>query len=159
MTEHRGGAVVRHAVAADAAAIALLIRAAFAGLGVVPPPSALGETAESVARTLEASGGAVAEAGGEIVGALLWTEREGALYLNRLAVAEGWRRRGIAKALIGAGERAAREQGIGRLEVGTRLALRANRQLFAAHGFRETTRHRHAGFAEDTWVTMERILD
>ena len=157
-----GEAVVRDAVEADAAAVAGLIRAAFAGLGVVPPPSALGETTESVARTLEGSGegsgGAVAEAGGEIVGAVLWTERDGALYLGRLVVAEGWRRRGLATALVGAGERAARARGIGRLTLGTRLALTGNRRLFASLGFRETTRHRHAGFTEDTWVTMERDL-
>ncbi len=153
------GVLVRSAVAGDAAEMAALVRAAFAGNEVVPPPSALGETAESVAQALDKAGGAVAEAGGKIVGAILWEVRERSLYLNRLAVAEAWRRQGIARALIGAGEEAARKRGIGRLELGTRLVLAGNRRLFAACGFLETTRHRHTGFAEDTWVAMERVLD
>ncbi|HMB33684.1 MAG TPA: hypothetical protein VKV41_06620 [Methylomirabilota bacterium] len=33
-----------------------------------------------------------------------------------------------------------------------------NRRFFAAHGFKETTLHRHEGFTEPTWVTMEREL-
>jgi len=39
-----------------------------------------------------------------------------------------------------------------------RLVLDDNRRFFAAHGFKETTLHRHEGFTEPTWVTMEREL-
>jgi predicted N-acetyltransferase YhbS len=142
----------------EAPAIAALIRSAFIELAVLPPPSALGETAESVARWLMAGGGAVAEASGEIVGAILWEMRGENFYLGRLAVAPAWRRRGIGRALVGLGEAEARRLGVRRIELGTRLALTDNRRLFATCGFRETTRHCHAGFTAETWVTLERVL-
>jgi len=41
---------------------------------------------------------------------------------------------------------------------GARLELEDNRRLFASCGFEETTLHRHEGFSEPTWVTMERRL-
>jgi len=55
-------------------------------------------------------------------------------------------------------EREAYRQGLRRLWLGVRLVLDDNRRFFAAHGFKETTLHRHEGFTEPTWVTMEREL-
>lgn len=137
----------------------MLIRSAFAGLAVIPPPSALGETAESVARRLAEGGGAVAEAEGRIVGAVLWDVRGESFHLGRLAVSPSWRRRGIGRALVEAGGVEARRHGLRRVELGTRLALTDNRRLFASCGFRETTRHCHEGFTEETWVSLERVLE
>jgi GNAT superfamily N-acetyltransferase len=151
---------LRPAAVADAAVVATLVRAAFAAqpVPVAPPPSALRETVESVAAHLQAGGGAVAEAERAIVGALLWAERDGSLYLRRLAVDPAWRRRGVARALLAAAEAEARRRGLGRLRLSTRLVLAGNRRLFAAVGFRETALGRHEGFAEPTYVEMERDL-
>jgi hypothetical protein len=57
----------------DAPAVAALIRTALAAQFVVtdPPPSALGVTENDVAAHLDADGGAVAEAGGGMVGSTL----------------------------------------------------------------------------------------
>jgi predicted N-acetyltransferase YhbS len=153
------GLCVRAAGPEDAPAIAAVIGNAFAYLAVDPPPSALRETSDSVARWLASGGGTVAEAEGEIVGVILWEVCERSLYLGRLAVLKAWRRRGIARMLVREGEAEAGRRGIRRIELGTRLALADNRRLFASCGFRETTRHRHPGFLEDTWVTLERILE
>ena len=150
---------LRAARPGDAAAIAAVIAGAFAELAVNPPPSALRETPGSVARWLASGGAVVAEAEGAIVGVILWEVRKGSLYLGRLAVLKAWRRRGIARMLVREGEAEARRRGIRRVELGVRLALSDNRKLFASCGFRETTRHRHPGFLEDTWVTIERILE
>jgi predicted N-acetyltransferase YhbS len=147
---------------ADAPAVAAVIRTAFAAQSVVtdPLPSALRVTAEDVAAHLQASGGggAVAEARATVVGSALWAEQDGGLYLSRVAVAVEWRGRGVAKALVTAAEAAARAMGLPRVHLSTRLVLIDNRRLFAACGFAETTRHAHPGYAEPTFVDMEKWL-
>jgi predicted N-acetyltransferase YhbS len=144
----------------DAPAVAALIRAAFAAQFVItdPPPSALRVTREEIAAQLEAGGGAVAEADGRRVGTALWTEQDGGLYLGRLAVLPAWRGRGVAKALVAAAEGAARRLALPRIHLSTRLVLLDNRRLFAACGFVATACHAHPGYAEPTFVTMEKRL-
>ena len=144
----------------DAAAVAALIRAAFAAQSVVtdPLPSALRITEADVTEHLRIGGGAVAEVAGGLAGSALWVEQDGGLYLGRLAVAPAWRGRGIAKALVAAAEAAARAMGLPRIHLSTRLVLLDNRRLFAACGFVETTREAHPGYAEATFVNMEKRL-
>jgi predicted N-acetyltransferase YhbS len=144
----------------DAAAVAALIRAAFAAQSVPtdPPPSALRVTACDVAAHLLTGRGAVAEARGALVGSALWAAQDGGLYLARLAVAPAWRGRGIAHALVAAAETAARRMALPRVRLSTRLALLDNRRLFAACGFVETSRAAHPGYAEPTFVNMEKRL-
>lgn len=146
--------------AADCAAVADLIIKAFQAqpIPLDPPPSALGETAESVKSHLTLGGGAVALADGWIIGSVLWEPRDGGLWVERLAVNTAWRRKGIARALIAAAEAAAGAGRFGRIHLGTRLALSGNRTLFARCGFVETTLHAHPGYAAPTWVAMEKRL-
>lgn len=147
---------------ADAAAVAALIRTAFAAQSIItdPPPSALRVTEADVAAHLASGGGAVADADSVIVGSALWIEQDGGIYLSRLAVHPAWRGRGIAKALVAAGEAEAREKKQPRIHLSTRIPLLDNRRLFAACGFVETTREAHPGYAEPTSVHMEkRLLD
>ncbi len=138
-----------------------LIRAAFAAQVVRtdPLPSALRETADTVAAHLAAGGGAVACVDGRIVGSVLWEPKDGGLYLERLAIDPGWRRQGLARALVAATEAAARAGGHARIHLGTRLVLVDNRRLFASCGFVEVSREAHPGYAEPTWVNMEKRLD
>jgi len=151
---------LRPLVAADAGEVAALIRQAFAAQSVVtdPLPSALKESAESVAATLGKGGGAGAFAGADLVGSVLWQAQEGGLYLGRLSVRVGWRGHGIARALVAATEDAARGLGLPKVILSTRLMLADNRRLFASCGFRETTRHAHPGYAVATFVDMEKSL-
>jgi predicted N-acetyltransferase YhbS len=145
---------------ADAAPAAALIRAAFAAQSVKtdPAPSALRETAESVAAHLTEGGGAALEAGGALIGVVLWAERDGGLYLGRLAVAPAWRSRGAARALIAASETEARRRALPRLHLRVRLALTDNRRLFAACGFRPVREGAHPGYAAPTFVVMEKPI-
>jgi ribosomal protein S18 acetylase RimI-like enzyme len=151
----------RAALASDAAAIAELVRRAFAAQSrpTVPPSSALRETAATITAHLAKGGGAVIESQDRLIGALLWEEEEGGLYLSRVSVHPEHRRQGIARALIDEAEREARRRGIRWLHLGVRLVLEDNRRLFRSCGFVETTLHRHEGFDEPTWVRMERRLD
>ena len=144
----------------DAASVAALIRAAFAAQPVVtnPLPSALRVTEADVAANLLAGGGTVAMVTNALAGSALWTEQDGGLYLGRLAVAPAWRRRGVARALVAAAEAAARSAGLPVMRLSTRLVLLDNRRLFAACGFVETTCEAHPGYAEPTFVNMEKRL-
>lgn len=151
---------------ADCPAVAALIRLAFATqpVQVDPPPSALAETADSVAAHLAAGGGAVACAADacaaeRIVGSALWEPKDGGLYLERLAIDPAWRRRGIARALIAQAEEAARQGRFARIHLGTRLVLTENRRLFTSCGFAEIALHAHPGYAAPTWVAMEKRLE
>jgi hypothetical protein len=82
-------------MAADAAAVADLVRLAFSAQSVQthPPSSALRETPETITRELAHGGGAVIHDGGAMVAAVLWREEDGSLYVGRLAVRPAHRRR------------------------------------------------------------------
>jgi GNAT superfamily N-acetyltransferase len=152
--------VLRALRVADAAAAAALIRAAFSRMSaaVDPPPSALRETAASVVAGIAGGGGACVEAGGVLVGVVLWAEKDFSLYIARLSVAPDWRGRGIARTRVAAAEAEARRRGLPRMHLSTRLVLADNRRLFASCGFREGERHAHPGYAAPTFIDMEKVL-
>lgn len=143
----------------DAAGVAALIRAAFGAIRepLDPRPSALQETEASILAHLAAGGGAVVGQA-EPVAAVLWSEKEGGLYLGRLATAPHCRGQGLATELVRAAEAEARRCGLPRLHLGVRLALPGNRRLFAWLGFTETRLHAHPGHAEPTWTEAEKWL-
>jgi ribosomal protein S18 acetylase RimI-like enzyme len=152
---------LRATVPGDATEVATLVRTAFAVQPVVtdPPASALRfESADVRAHLTAGGGGAVAFRGERLVGTAVWSEQDGGLYVARVAVDPAHRRQGIAGMLLAAAETAARARSLPRLHLGTRLALRRNRALFAGYGFVEVGLHAHPGYAEPTWVEMEKRL-
>jgi N-acetylglutamate synthase-like GNAT family acetyltransferase len=149
---------LRSARADDAAAVADLIRLAFARQTVVtdPLPSALKETEASIrAHFADGGGGVLAEGP---VACLLWRPEESGLYVGRLAVHPDMRGQGFAKRMVAAAEDEARRRSLPRLFLSTRLVLVDNRKLFAACGFVETTVEAHPGYAYPTFVNMEKRL-
>ena len=150
----------RRLTASDAAAAAAVIRIAFAEQGAVtdPPSSALGETAEIVADKLGSGGGAGLEYEGALIGVVLWTPEEDALYLGRLAVSPAWRGRGLAGRLIDAAEAEARRRGLELLRLHARLELPMNRRLFARRGFVEVGVRAHPGYIRPTFAVMEKAM-
>jgi ribosomal protein S18 acetylase RimI-like enzyme len=151
---------IRVATAADADAIADLIRRAFADQPrpTDPPSSALNETAATILAHLGRGGGAVLERDGRVVGAVLWELEDDALYISRVSVDPDYRRQGIARALVDEAEREARRRGLVRMTLGVRLELDENRQLFRSCGFEDLEFRHHEGYTEPTWVLMERRL-
>ena len=136
--------------------MAALVRTAFATLQVHPAPSGLAVTAATVAAHLAAGGGgAVVEPGR---GCVMWLSKAGGLYVSRLAVHPAARGQGLGAMLLREAEAEARRAGLPRLWLSTRLAAAANRRLFARCGFVEGKRHAHSGYAEPTYVEMEKRL-
>ena len=150
----------RRLTASDPTAAAAVIRIAFAEQGAVtdPPSSALGETAEIVADKLGSGGGAGLEHEGALIGVVLWTPEDSALYLGRLAVAPAWRGRGLAGRLIDAAEAEARRRGFEVLRLHARLELPMNRRLFARRGFVEVGVRAHPGYIRPTFAVMEKAM-
>ena len=134
-----------------------MVREAFAAIPVPldPAPSALRVTAAEV---LAQEGGAVWEVGGRIGGCVLWRMRDGALYLNRVAVRPELQGRGIGRQLLAAAEAEGRRRGVPRLALAVRLVLPANRRLFAEAGFRDVSEHAHPGHAVATYAEAEKML-
>jgi ribosomal protein S18 acetylase RimI-like enzyme len=60
-----------------------------------------------------------------------------ALYIDALATDPGFRRRGVARALLAAAERAAREQRLPAVALDTTIANEPARMLYASEGFDE----------------------
>jgi predicted N-acetyltransferase YhbS len=154
-------ASIRPAQSGDAVEIAEVIREAFEPYRgrLQPAPSALSETAETIAARLAKGRGFVAEAEGRIVGCVL-TVANGTetLYVGRLAVHPAWQGRGLATNLMAAAEEMGRKDGFAVLSLGVRLALTGNRALFEKLGFRFASEERHPGFTEPTYIFMRKDL-
>jgi len=154
--------VLRGATAADAPAIAGTIAAAFEQYrGKLEPESgAFRETAEAVAQELGRDSGAiVAERNGRIVGCVMVKLQDGDLYFGRLAVRPEARGLGLARRLVAAVEDEARRRSLPGVRLGVRVVLTENQRLFAALGYRETSREPHPGFDYPTSINMRKSLE
>lgn len=151
---------IRRAVPSDAAAIAALIVRAFEPyVGTLdPPPSAVRETAATIAERFGDHVAFVAVAGTAIVGCVFLQRTDDDVYLSRVAVDAAFRGQGVAHGLLGAAEVQARAAGAGALTLGVRLALPGNRRLFESCGFRPVEQRSHPGYAAPTYLHMAKPL-
>jgi ribosomal protein S18 acetylase RimI-like enzyme len=134
------------------------VQDAFRDLPIDPPSSALKETVADFAARLQSDTIFVALDTNALIGCIFCTLDGNALYIGRLAVHSGWRRRGVATALVDAAKGEARLRGSKRITLGARIALPGNVALFRRHGFvivRETC---HRGFTTPTSYDMELVL-
>jgi ribosomal protein S18 acetylase RimI-like enzyme len=152
--------VIRTAASAEAELLLAVMRRAFAEYrGVLRPESSVFvETAALIAEKLAGGGGYLALKGGTPVGCIIAEIKGDRGYLGRLAVDPAQRRQGLARHLMLAGEGFARARGLKTAEVQVRIALTGNIALFQALGYRETARRSHPGFAEPTYLVMEKSL-
>jgi GNAT superfamily N-acetyltransferase len=151
---------LRPLTTADATEAAEVIRTAFAAQSrpTSPPSSALLETSEGVAAKIAAGGGFGAFEAGALIAAALWRIDGDALHVARVSVALQRRGRGVARSLIAACENEARERGIRRMTLKTRLELPENERLFERCGFARREVEAHAGFEGPTTAVMEKVL-
>lgn len=153
--------VLRAATAADAAAIANTIAAAFEQYrGKLEPESgAFGETAEGIAAELAQDSGAIlAERNGKVVGCAMLKLLEDDLYFGRLSVLPEARGLGVARRLIEAIEDEARRRELAGVRLGVRIVLTENQRLFQSLGYVEISREAHEGFDHPTSINMRKAL-
>src|SRR5690349_6322440 len=135
----RGSSVItlRPLTNADAPAVVAVIRAAFEECeGVLDPPSSAHHKTEAIVRAeLADGGGFVACAGEEVVGSVFFHRFPTHLYMDRLSVLPAYRVGGIARRLIDAVERQARDEGRGAVHLTVRLVLHRNRQYYERLGY------------------------
>jgi len=152
--------VIRTATPAEAAVLLDVMRKGFAEYrGVLQPESSVFvETEAVIAAKLAGGGGLLAFASAQPVGCIIAEDKGGHGYLGRLAVDPAFRRRGLARRLMQAGEDLIRLRGFDSVEVQVRIVLSENIALFQALGYRETDRRSHAGFTAPTYLVMEKTL-
>jgi predicted N-acetyltransferase YhbS len=131
-----------------------LVLDAFGALAIDPPSSVLKETLADFETRLRGEIVIVAEADRRLIGCVFCAPQDDALYIGRLTVAPGWRRRGLAGALIDAAKEEARRAGAKRITLRARIMLPGNAALFARHGFVIVAEHAHAGFTRPTSCEM-----
>lgn len=142
----------------DWPALLRLIRSSFAYMeGRIDPPSSMHRlSAESIARHAgEGEVWVIEDAGGPVACAF-FTPRADALYLGKLAVAQGARGQGLARRLIDCAEQRARALGLPALELQTRVELVENHVTFAAMGFTQIGETAHPGFDHPTSLTLRK---
>ena len=137
--------------------ILTLLHQAFAYMeGRIDPPSSLRDlTPEALTRQAEV--GEIWVLGAPVACVFL-TPKPGALYVGKLAVAEGHRGQGLARRLIDLAEERARERGLPDVELQTRVELVENQAAFRAMGFFEVGRTAHKGYDRPPAITYRRAV-
>jgi predicted N-acetyltransferase YhbS len=157
---HMNDIILREATDDDIPALVAVLKAAFEEYrGRLDPPSgAHAETAAKVRAVLRTAHAVLALAGDQVVGCVFYTPVGDHVDLFRLAVLPAQRRRGIAGALIANVEARAHELGLARVQLGVRVALPGNRAYYERLGYRFVEARAHAGYAEPTFVILEKNL-
>ena len=152
--------VVRRSTDAEAGALAALIGRAFAPYvgRLDPPPSAIKETAETIAARFADHLALAATIDGAIAGCVFLQRQGDAVYLSRVAVDERWRGRGVARALLAGAEAEARAMGALQLTLAVRISLPGNRRLFESCGFATVAERSHPGYTVVTFLDMAKPL-
>ena len=137
-----------------------LLKDAFAPMeGRIDPPSSVHRlTPASLAAKSGEETLILATDDGALVGCVFASERGDALYVSKLAVRGDHRRHGIARRLVEAVERHARDGGLSHLELDTRIELGENHATFGAMGFVRTGERAHEGYHRPTFVTMRKRI-
>lgn len=121
----------------------------------IDPPSSMHRlTVDAIAeQTLE---GEVWVKGTPPEACVFFTPKPGRLYIGKMAVADGARRKGIARRIIDLAEARAAALGLPELELQSRIELVENHQAFSKLGFTKTGEDSHAGFDRPTSIIMRR---
>lgn len=138
-----------------------LIRDAFAYMdGIVDPPSSVHDLTEAALAAQARSGEVwVLEELGSPLACMVLTPKPGRLYIGKLAVAAGQRRRGLARQLLDHAAARARALGLSALEMQSRVELSGNHAAFEAMGFARTGTTAHPGYDRPTSVTFARGVE
>ena len=153
--------MLRAATEADIPTIVTLIQAAFKEYdGALDPPSgAHKESAQNIRQKLTTERAVLALLGDLAVACVFYRDQGDYMYFGRLAVLPAYRNRGISAVLIAYVEQRARELRLPRVQLGVRVALPHLRARYERLGYRVIEQRSHAGYAEPTYLVMEKLLD
>jgi GNAT superfamily N-acetyltransferase len=153
-----GQITLREAGTEDAVVVLRLMQAAFEEYeGVLDPPSGANkETIDTVRRKLAGGAAVMATVADEPVGFAFYEAADELLYFGRLSVLPQWRNNGIGIALLDYVEQRARQTGAAGVRLGVRLQLPHLVARYERRGYRITKYMTHAGYAEPTYVYMEK---
>ena len=152
---------LRAATENDIPIIVALIQAAFKEYaGALDPPSgAHKESAENIRHKLTTERAVLALLGDRAIACVFYRDEDDYMYFGRLAVLPAYRNRGISAMLIAYVEQRAGELGLPRVRLGVRVALPHLRARYERLGYRVIEQRSHAGYAEPTYLVMEKLLD
>ncbi|MFN8449742.1 MAG: GNAT family N-acetyltransferase [Anaerolineae bacterium] len=113
-------------------------------LGVLDPPSGVhSESLDDVIVALDQGGAILAWIGSEAVGSARYAFREDSCYIGRVSVLPQYRGQGIASAMMEYIEGIARAHGSSYLEIGVRMVLESNINLYKRLGYTITEMFEH----------------
>ena len=135
----------RPATAADAAAIARCVEAAYSPYieRIGEPP---GPMLDDYSETVRNHRVFVIESGGEIAGAIVLIEERGTILLDNVAVRPDRQGEGIGRRLMLFAEAEARRLGYGAIDLYTHELMTENFALYARNGYDEVERRTEKGF-------------
>jgi ribosomal protein S18 acetylase RimI-like enzyme len=113
--------------------IMAMVHLAFAHF--TPPSGVMKETAADLAQRQRDGFVLVAMEGGDFIGSVFCAEKDGALYLTRMATRPDWQKRGIGRTLVQAAEDEARRARMSKLLLRVRQTLPENLAYFRKLGF------------------------
>jgi GNAT superfamily N-acetyltransferase len=113
--------------------IMAMVHAAFAHF--TPPSGVLKETAADLAKRQREGFVLVAMEGDAFIGSVFCAEKDGSLYLTRMATRPELQRHGVGRALLQAAEDEARRSSLPKLLLRVRQTLPDNLAYFEKHGF------------------------
>lgn len=144
----------------DAPLVYEIMQAAFAEyLGVLQPPSGVhDETLEDVKQAMQQGGAILAWLDDQAVGSARYVCYEDYFYIGRVSVLPGYRGHGVASAMMTYLEASARERGYRRLEIGVRMVLESNVNLYRRLGYEITSTFEHPK-GGGTVLTMTKTLE
>ena len=137
-----------------------LILSSFAYMeGVIyPPSSATRLTLAALAYKARDEIAFVALEGERLVGCIFCRPEPESLYVGKFAVSPSHQGKGIGAKLLAVAEEVAREKGLPRLRLETRIELTDNHATFARWGFVKTAETSHPGFTRTTTIEMQKPL-
>lgn len=152
--------LVQPADFSDWAELHLLLHECFAFMdGRIAPPSSLARmTSETLREKADEEILIIVLCAGELIACGYLRETEETIYLGKLAVKVGFRKRGILRSITRLAEGIARSRGKSALELQTRVELAENHDTFKALGFIKTAETSHPGYDRPTSITMKKFF-
>ena len=151
---------VRLTTGDDPAPVLALIRTAFAYMdGRIDPPSSMHRLdAAEVARQAETGEVWVIEEQGAPIACVFLTPEAKQLYVGKMAVADGYREKGLGRQLVGLAEARAKALGLPELTLKSRVELTGNHTAFIAMGFSKIAETAHEGYNRPTSFTFSKKM-